>query len=269
MRRLAGTALAIAILAAPPAPSAVGQPADLDCLIQAWETVALASAADGLVEHITVDRGDVVTRGQVLVVLESSLERAALEMARARAGLEAAYKSAEARVEFGTRRFLRTQDLFKQNLIPEKEMDEAETGKVLADLALLEARENRRLAELEVRRAQAALDLRTIRSPVAGVVVERLLAPGETTGRSPILRLAQIDPLRVEVFVPVALLGRIRVGARAQVVPEAPANSAHTGQVVVVDRVVDSASGTFGVRLELPNPDHRLPAGLKCKVRFP
>jgi len=39
-------------------------------------------------------------------------------------------------------------------------------------------------------------------------------------------------------------------------------------KVTVVDRVVDAASGTFGVRLELPNPNYRLPAGLKCKVPF-
>jgi multidrug efflux pump subunit AcrA (membrane-fusion protein) len=99
-------------------------------------------------------------------------------------------------------------------------------------------------------------------------VVERLLAPGETAGRSPILKLAQIDPLRVEVFAPVALLGKIRTGMRARVVPEAPLNGAHTARVIVVDRVVDPASGTFGVRLELANGDYRLPAGLKCKVRF-
>ena len=39
-------------------------------------------------------------------------------------------------------------------------------------------------------------------------------------------------------------------------------------EVVVVDHVVDAASGTFGVRLALPNPDHSLPAGLKCHVSF-
>ena len=43
----------------------------------------------------------------------------------------------------------------------------------------------------------------------------------------------------------------------------------HTARVKVVDPVIDAASGTFGVRLELPNPNYRLPAGLKCKVRFP
>jgi multidrug efflux pump subunit AcrA (membrane-fusion protein) len=39
--------------------------------------------------------------------------------------------------------------------------------------------------------------------------------------------------------------------------------------VTVVDPVVDAASGTIGIRLELPNPGHRLPAGTKCEVRFP
>jgi len=38
--------------------------------------------------------------------------------------------------------------------------------------------------------------------------------------------------------------------------------------VTVVDKVMDAASGTFGVRLALPNPDLALPAGLKCKIRF-
>lgn len=115
---------------------------------------------------------------------------------------------------------------------------------------------------------EVALDLRRIRSPITGVVVERLLAPGEAAGRTPILRLAQIDPLRVDVFAPVTMLGKIRIGMGAQVVPEAPLNGAHLARVTVVDRVVDAASGTFGVRLELPNARYRLPAGLKCKVRF-
>jgi len=39
-------------------------------------------------------------------------------------------------------------------------------------------------------------------------------------------------------------------------------------RVTVVDRVIDAASGTFGVRLALPNPDLKLPAGLKCRVKF-
>lgn len=45
-------------------------------------------------------------------------------------------------------------------------------------------------------------------------------------------------------------------------------NGASAATVTVVDRVIDAAIGTFGVRLSLPNPDYRLPAGLRCQVRF-
>ena len=54
----------------------------------------------------------------------------------------------------------------------------------------------------------------------------------------------------------------------AEVRPEKPGGGVLEASVKIVDRVVDAASGTFGVRLELPNPEYRLSAGLKCKVTF-
>ena len=99
-------------------------------------------------------------------------------------------------------------------------------------------------------------------------VVKRILAPGEFADPPQILEIAQIDPLRVEVFAPAALLPRIAKGMRAEVLLEAPIGGTHQAEVTVVDRVIDAASGTFGVRLALPNPDYALPAGLNCRVRF-
>jgi multidrug efflux pump subunit AcrA (membrane-fusion protein) len=113
------------------------------------------------------------------------------------------------------------------------------------------------------------LKQRTLRSPIDGVVVERLLVPGEYQNeQTPILTLAQIDPLRVEVFVSTAYYGQIRAGSKAEVRPEQPVGGAYAAVVTVVDRVLDAASGTFGVRLALPNPDLQLPAGIACKVSF-
>jgi multidrug efflux pump subunit AcrA (membrane-fusion protein) len=54
----------------------------------------------------------------------------------------------------------------------------------------------------------------------------------------------------------------------AEVRPEFPEPRKYSARVIIVDRVIDAASGTFGVRLELPNPNYFLPAGLKCKVVF-
>lgn len=270
MRPARPRAVAMALLLVPAAVGVRAAPAaTLDCLIYPYVIVDVSSPIDGLLDTVAVDRGDLVERGQVLATLESSVERATLQLAEARARMESARKSSQVRLDFGTRRFVRTEDLFKKNLVPLKEMDEAETGKVLAEVGVLEAQEDQRIADLELERARAALALRTIHSPVTGVVIERSLSIGEFTRQGPIVKIAQIHPLRVEVIAPVALLGTVRVGMHAEVVPEAPIGGSHLATVTVVDRVVDAASGTFGIRLELPNPDYRLPAGLKCRVRFP
>jgi RND family efflux transporter MFP subunit len=240
----------------------------LDCLINPYLVVAVSFSTEGVLDTVTVDRGDLVKEGQPLATLESSVERATVALAAARARVESAMKANQVRMDFGIRRFVRTDEMFKKDLVPLKELDEAETQKILGEIGVLEAKENRELAELELERAKAALTQRTLRSPVTGVVTERILSPGEFVKGTAILKLAQIHPLHVEVIAPVALLGKIAVGMRAEVQPEAPVSGSHAATVKVVDRVVDAASGTFGVRLALPNADYRLPAGLKCKVRF-
>ena len=97
---------------------------------------------------------------------------------------------------------------------------------------------------------------------------ERLKAPGEYVEDHPILKIAEIDPLMVEVILPVSQFGSIHTGMTADILPEIDENHPYPATVTLVDRVVDAASGTFGVRLELPNSEHQLPGGLRCKVRF-
>jgi multidrug efflux pump subunit AcrA (membrane-fusion protein) len=94
------------------------------------------------------------------------------------------------------------------------------------------------------------------------------MSPGEMARQTPILKLAQINPLRVEVFAPISWLGKLKPGINAEVRLEGNRSMAYPATVTIVNQVVDSASGTFGVRLEVPNPDHALPAGLTCTVNF-
>lgn len=246
---------------------------ELDCLVEPHEVVNLSSPVEGILAKVLVDRGAYIKKGQVVAQLESNLEQASVVLARARADVEAAIKSGEARQAFSVLKLTRSQQLFEKQLISAVDLDEAQTEKDLADMALVNAIDNKRLAGLELDRANAALARHTIRSPISGVVVERFLSPGEyTSGQfkndSPILKLAQIDPLRVEVFAPIALHGKIFVGMPAQLMLDAPMSSTHDIRVSVIDRVVDSASSTFRVRLALPNPNHRIPPGLKCKIKF-
>jgi RND family efflux transporter MFP subunit len=265
-RRLVASVL-VGLLAVP---AIVGgqQPQGLECLIYPEATVSVSGPVEGVLDKVHVDRGDLVRTGQILATMESSVEKVAVMMAQAKSEKESALKSGQTRVEFGDRRYVRTLEMFKKELVAIKDMDEAETAKFLAEYELLDATEERRMAKLDYDRAKAILELKTIRSPLSGVVVERLLNSGEFTKQAPIVRLAQIDPLRVEVIVPVGMFGRIRVGQTAEVYPEAPVSGTYVAKVTVVDRVIDAASGTFGVRLALPNGDLKLPAGLKCRVKF-
>jgi membrane fusion protein, multidrug efflux system len=246
---------------------------ELDCLLEPHEVVNLSSPVEGVLEKVFVERGAYVKKGQIVARLESNLEQASVVLARARADVDAAIKSGEARLAFSTLKVTRSEQLFERQLISAADLDEAQTEKRLAEMTLLNAMENRRLASLELERANVALSRHTVRSPISGIVIERFLSAGEyTSGQfkndSPILRLAQIDLLRVEVFAPVSMRDKIFAGTPAKLLLETPANASHDVRVSVVDRVVDSASSTFRVRLVLPNHDHRIPAGVKCKIKF-
>lgn len=245
----------------------------VDCLIEPNDVVSVSSPVHGVLTEVKVKRGDLVKRRQVLAKLESSVERATLALARARARMEARIESSKTRLELNTQRLERSELLFERALIAADQKEEASAEKQMAEMSLREAMDNKHLAKLELRRAIAVLKRRTIRSPLDGVVIERFRSPGEFTNRdssreTAIFEIAQLHPLRVEVFAPLSLLGQVSAGTEAHVTIEAPVNSVHRVRVTTVDRVVDSASGTFLVRLELPNPEFKIPAGLKCTVEF-
>jgi RND family efflux transporter MFP subunit len=245
---------------------------EFDCLIESRQTVEVRGPVEAVIESIRVRRGDYVKKGAVLVTLESGAERAALKLAQSRATMRGEIKAGEARRDLAGKKWQQAEQLYKDNFIAAAARDEAIAEYKLATEQLNQAQENRVLAELEVKRASEILALRTIRSPLSGVVVEKILSPGEfatSNLKDPILKLAQIDPLNVEVILPVTYYGRIKAGSKAPVFPEAPIGGKHLARVTVIDRVVDAASGTFGVRLELSNKAGTIPAGVKCRVRFP
>jgi RND family efflux transporter MFP subunit len=244
---------------------------DYDCMIEAKQAIEIRSPVEAMIESVRVKRGDAVTKGQILVTLESGPERAAFALAQSRAQAVGEIKAAEARVDITLKKLKRAEELVKQNFISANARDEAEAENKLANEELRRARENQQISQHEAKRAGEVLAMRTIRSPFTGVVVEVLLKPGEfgaITFKDPILKLAEIDPLHVEVILPVRIYGSIKPGQRALVIPEQPVGGRYETVVKIVDKVVDAASGTFGVRLELSNRKGALPAGVRCKVQF-
>lgn len=239
-----------------------------DCMISPNEVIDISSPITGIIAEIPVERSDTVEAGQVLIRLDGTVETAAVRVARARAVRKVDIQASQASLELDTQRKARAERLFANNALSLDQRQEVVAEAALSVLEVKRAKEDQRLALLQLRQAQAALDRRTILSPVSGIVVDRLMSPGEVVDEETVLRIAEVDPLRVETLLPSSHFGRIERGDRAEITPEPPHDTVRVAEVAIVDRIIDGASGTFGVQLRLANPDQQLPAGLRCTVRF-
>ncbi len=242
-------------------------------ILEASRTLNIGSDIGGVLETVEVEPGDVVHEGQVVARLHSEVDRASLRLAEARAESTATLRRREARLAFDTAKLANDEKLNAEGLISHEELERSRTEKALAEVLVEEARENARLAKLELDRAKAALNRRTITSPIDGVVVRRFLSPGELVtrhNRSRILQIARVHPLRAVVALPVAMFGRVKPGhpatIRLEVLPE-PFEA--RSSVKRVDPFVDVDTGMFRVLLEVPNPETTpLVPGLPCRVSF-
>ncbi len=156
-------------------------------------------------------------------------------IARLAAGVEQAQIDLQAaKAEFGARKRARNEELQRKQLISQQELDELTT--------------EQRLAELELRERQEALKLRAVVSPISGVVVDRYRNRGDLVHQEKIFRIA--------------------IGQTYNVTLQLGGGPPQPARVANVDRVIDAASGTFRVRLVLPNPQMRIPSGQRCQVNF-
>lgn len=240
---------------------------ELDCVIEPSDIVDVGTAAPGIVGEIKVDRSDVVNKGDVLVNIESKVEQATVALAKARSEMNAAIQLREKAAALGKLTEERNQALLKKSAISKQEMDQVATETRVAELQVQQEKDNRQIATLEYQRARALLQQRTLLSPVTGVVMDRFKSVGEYVDDEAIVRVAQLNPLHVEVIVPVQYWGQVKPGMQAAV-KDVSNPSARVATVERVDKVADTASGTYGVRLSLPNPDYAIAAGMRCRMSF-
>lgn len=211
----------------------------VSCLLEPSMVVAVASPVSGVVQRIYRDRGDGVKVGDKLFELESTAEQAAFALA-------------STRLKLAESKYTRNQELIRDGILSEHEGDELKAEFELARASRDEA--------------QAVLARRSIQSPINGVVLKRLLAPGEQAAGNPVLRLAALNPLHAEITLRALAYGRLKPGMPVRVAA-GEGLPVLSGRVRQVDPVIDAASATYSISVELANPGHRVPAGLACTLR--
>jgi membrane fusion protein (multidrug efflux system) len=252
-----------------PATQLHAQQDSYNCVMEAKSTIELQSSEEGILDRVLVGRGQRVKAGEMVARLDSEQEALTAERARLRAEAETGIDAAKAQNEFRRKEAERLEDLRRTNAIPERDYVTAVVESRLAEIAVETAVMEHDIAKLEYEQARSRLERRSIRSPVDGVVVDVTMFPGEYVHeQATVMTIAEIDPLYVEVFIPVSEYRTVQPGMPANVSPELPIGGNFDAKVAVVDNVFDAASRTFRVRLVLPNTDYALPAGLRCTVRF-
>ncbi|HEX6670531.1 MAG TPA: efflux RND transporter periplasmic adaptor subunit, partial [Gemmatimonadales bacterium] len=200
---------------------------------------ALYARSGGVIEAILADLGSRVEAGGLLARLESADQSIALAQARER--------HANARLQAERNRALKTAGVVTQ----------ADSERVE-----LEFRE----AELVLQKAQRDYDLTRIVAPFSGVVTSRTARVGRlVSAGDSLFRLTALAPVLAAVRVPEAAAFGIRIGAEATV--EGPRGERARARVVRASPVIDPASGTREVVLQLGAGD-RLPPGSGVTVRL-
>lgn len=240
----------------------------LDCVINPYRVVDLASSVPGVLDRVYVDRSDFIEAGEIAATLEAGVERASVVLAKARAAIDSEVQVNSVNLDFDQRRKDRMEALYQKKSISIDVKDEADREQNLSRWRLQQARDLKEIRRLELLRAEEQLKQKTIRTPIAGFVLQRFKQAGEYVEDQPIMRIAQLNPLLVEAVVPIQFHGRIEPGMRGRVYPDVTKQQYHEAEVTIIDRVGDAASGTFGVRLTLPNPDYKVLAGAKCMMKF-
>ena len=240
----------------------------LGCLIQPFQEADVGAQVVGVLDQVMVERGDFVKKGQPLAQLNSDVERAAVASAKVRAESYAELQAAASNHDFAQKKRVRTQDLYQKNFVAQQIRDQAVTEAEVAEMRLRQARESQRQAKHELALASAQMNQRTIRSPLSGVVVEKYLSEGERVEEKAMVKVATIDPLRVEVIVPSSYFSRIKTGMVATVKPDMVDAESRTANVIVVDRVIDAAQQQLPGPARAAQPGQRAAPGPALQARI-
>ncbi|MGN6553486.1 MAG: efflux RND transporter periplasmic adaptor subunit [Verrucomicrobiota bacterium] len=219
----------------------------------------------GVVQWIGVKKGDAVTNGQVVVLLDDTEFRARLLEAEGRlTNSMVAVRKAELD-------FQRIQQLMQTDIESKQRADDAR-------LQLESARAAQIAAQGAYDVAKTYVDWCTIRSPINGVVLEKLVDANELVvpqsfggGRGPstaLLAVADPKDLQVEIDVNEADLSKISLNQKCRVSPEAYPDKHYDGVVAEIAPEADRAKGTLQIKVQILQPDEFLTPELSAKVEF-
>ena len=207
--------------------------------VEPYRIITLSAAEPGVIAEVLVKEGDPAKKGQILAKLDTATLQAELEIAQAEAKLQATRK---------------------------QRLDELATASRASPDELEKARADLTIKDAQVRKIQAMIETRLLRSPVDGLVNEIKRDPGEAVSlASPhVLTVVQIDKLTANLFLPPACALALKPGGTATLLLDDREKIPAT--IEFISPITDPASGTVRVKFIIENAAGQLRSGVRCAL---
>lgn len=233
----------------------VGASVPVNCAIRPLQVVEVAAPFGGVISEVFVRPGQTVETGDPLVEFDSDLTRASYEAARARAMMTASLEAARRQHEMLQKKVERLQSGARRSVVSAADLEAAQLELATAEGTIRREQDVLDLAEIDARQAKVALDKNVVLSPASGQVGEDLIDRGEAPGVKPIAVIYVIKPLRVEAFVPTAILGDFLARNSFEIVVNGDRASPVPVKLDYVSQVADLSSNSQSVYFTLDAAD--------------
>ena len=230
-------------------------------VVSADRYISIGARVSGRIDRYLVEEGSRVSAGDPLVQLDAREYSAAVDRAQANLRL------AQAEAQLAKVKRERAEALRRQGVVSQEELD---VRRAEADTAAARVG----TAQAELQQARVALEYTTLHAPRSGVILAKLkevgeiAVPGGFSGSGDLVRMANLEDLRGQVDVTEAELAKIRMGQRAEVVPDAYPDHRYTAHVVKLYPQVDKQKGTLRIEVQIEKPDEQLWPDMSARITF-
>ena len=231
------------------------------------ETIKIASAESGIVGKVKIKRGDVVSAEDLLFELDMSVLEASKRLASAKANSKARLKAAKVEFEAKTKRLKKLILLREDGAGSVQEVEKAKTDAEVSRQSVEAIIEENEQAALETKRIESQMELRRIRTPIRGIVIDIRKKEGEYVSSSDphLATIVQLETLRVVFYLPTSRVSRIKQGDYAELLLTETKQHAK-GLVEYVAPITNADSGRVRVEVLIPNEAGEYRSGVRCRV---
>ncbi len=221
----------------------------------------------GSLQSVAVSEGDLVKQGDLLFSLDDHVQQARTAIAKALSDSTLDIDRAKARWDQTQADYQRLQQLRGQDQTSSKEYNDSATRNEMARLDYEITKFEHEQAKLAYEREQAMAATYIVRAPYDGYIAQQLMDSGASLEENDeVLKLVQLNPLRVTLDCPLSIAKLVAAGDQTIITPSDAHWPSKVGVVNFVSRVVDAASQTIRVQIQVDNTEDAWPAGLKVAV---